>query len=64
MIWLSLVCTLNGQCSGICGEASYREKRLTLAERGRNGRFNNMMMMMMNILKTIMILLDDVIYSV
>ena len=23
----------------ICGEASYREKLLTLAERGRNGRF-------------------------
>ena len=23
----------------ICGEASYREKRLTLAEFGRNGRF-------------------------
>ena len=63
MIWLSLVCTLNGQCSGICGEASYREKCLILAERGRNGRFNNMMMMMMNILKTI-VLLDDVIYSV
>ena len=31
-----LVCTLNGQCSGICGGASYREERLTLAERGRN----------------------------
>ena len=25
----------------ICGEASYREKRLTLAERGRNERFYN-----------------------
>ena len=51
-----MVCTLNGRCSGICGEASHREKRLTLAECGRNGRFNNnnMMMMMMNILKTIM----------
>ena len=24
-----------------CGEASYREERLTLAERGRNGRFKN-----------------------
>ena len=24
---------------GICGEASYLEKRLTLAECGRNGRF-------------------------
>ena len=24
----------NGQCSGICGGASFREKRLTLAERG------------------------------
>ena len=32
---------LNEQCSGICGEASYRGKRLTLAERGRNGRFKN-----------------------
>ena len=30
---------LNGQCSGICGEASYRGKRLTLAERGRNECF-------------------------
>ena len=27
---MSLVCTLNGRCSGICGEASYRGKRLTL----------------------------------
>ena len=26
MIRMSLVCTLNGQCSGICGEASYRKK--------------------------------------
>ena len=25
---------LNGQCSGICGGASFREERLTLAERG------------------------------
>ena len=25
----------------ICGETSYREIRLTLAERGRNGRFKN-----------------------
>ena len=25
----------------ICGEASYREKRLALAEPGRNGRFKN-----------------------
>ena len=42
MIRMSLVCTLNGQCcSGICGKASYREKRLTLAERGRNGCFKN-----------------------
>ena len=32
---------LNGQCSEICGEASYRDKRLTLAERGRDGRFKN-----------------------
>ena len=31
--------SLNGQCSGIFEEASYREKRLTLAERGRNGCF-------------------------
>ena len=38
MIWMSWVYTLNG-CSGICGEASYRGKRLTLAERGRNERF-------------------------
>ena len=40
-IWRCLVYMLNGQCSGICGEASYREKRPTLAERGRNGRFKN-----------------------
>ena len=26
---------LNGQCPGICGGASYREERLTLAERGK-----------------------------
>ena len=39
MIWMSWVYTLNGWCSGICGEASNREKRLTLAEHGRNGRF-------------------------
>ena len=32
---MSLVCTLSGWCSGISGEASFREKRLTLAERGR-----------------------------
>jgi hypothetical protein len=41
MIWRSLVCMLNGRCSGMCEEASYRGKRLTLAERGRNGRFKN-----------------------
>ena len=41
MTRMSLVCTLNGQGSGICGEASYRGKRLTLAERGRNGSFKN-----------------------
>ena len=41
MAWLCLVCTLNGQCSGICGETSYQEKRLTPAARGRNGRFKN-----------------------
>ena len=29
-----LVYMLNGQCSGICGGASFREERLTLAERG------------------------------
>ena len=33
---MSLVCTLNEQYSGICGEASYRGKCLTLAEHGRN----------------------------
>ena len=37
MIRKSLDHTLNGQCSGICGEASYWGKRLTVAERGRNG---------------------------
>ena len=26
---------LNGQCSEICGGASFREERLTLAERGK-----------------------------
>ena len=31
----ALVCTLNGQCSGICGGASFREESLTLAERGK-----------------------------
>ena len=36
---LILICILNGQFSGMCGETSYRGKRLTLAERGRNGRF-------------------------
>ena len=41
MIRFSLVCTMNEQCSGICREVSYREKRLTLSERGRNGRFEN-----------------------
>ena len=30
-----MVCTLNGHCSGICGGASFREERLTLAERGK-----------------------------
>ena len=39
MIWMSWVYTLNGWCSGISGEASYREKRQILAERGRNRRF-------------------------
>ena len=29
------------QCSGICGEASYRGKHIALAERGRNRRFKN-----------------------
>ena len=28
---------LNGQCSGICGGASFREERLTLAEREERG---------------------------
>ena len=41
VIWMSWFYTLNGWCSGICGESSYREKRLTLAECGRNGRFKN-----------------------
>ena len=41
MTWMSLVCTLNGQCLGICGEASYRGKRLTVAEHGRNRRFKS-----------------------
>ena len=35
MIWRRLICTLNGQCLGICGEASFREERLTLAESGK-----------------------------
>ena len=29
------MCTLNGQCLGICGGASFLEERLTLAERGK-----------------------------
>ena len=41
ILWMSWVCTLNGWCSGICGEALYREKRLSLAERGRDGRIKN-----------------------
>ena len=41
---MSLVCTMNGQCSGICGKASYQGKRLTLAEHERNGRLKEMMM--------------------
>ena len=32
MTWMSLVCSLNGQCSGICGEVSYRDECLTLAD--------------------------------
>ena len=32
MIRRCLVYILNGQCSGICGEASYQEERLTLAQ--------------------------------
>ena len=40
-MYMSWVYTLNGWCSGICGEASYREKRLTLAECGSNGHFEN-----------------------
>ena len=35
------VCSLNGQCSGICGEVSYQGKRLTLAEGWRKGCFQN-----------------------
>ena len=38
---MSSVCTLKERSSGICGDASYRGKRLTLAERGRNGRLEN-----------------------
>ena len=41
MIWRCLIYMLIGQCSGIYGEVSYREERLTLAERGRNGPFKN-----------------------
>ena len=41
MTRIRLVCTLNGRCSGMFGEPSYRGKRLTLAERGRSGRFKN-----------------------
>ena len=41
MIWRCLVYILNGQCSEICGEASYRKECLTLAEHERNGRFKN-----------------------
>ena len=41
MTQMSLVCTLNRQCSGICGAASYLGKRLTLAEHERNVRFKN-----------------------
>ena len=64
MKWLRLVCTLNGQCSGICTEASYREKRLTLAERGRNGRFNDNYDDDDEHIEHYYVLLDDVIYSV
>ena len=32
---------LHNLWSGICGETSYRKKRLTLAECGRNGHFKN-----------------------
>ena len=32
---------LNGRCSGDMWRASFREKLLTLAERGRNGRFKH-----------------------
>ena len=35
IIWRRLVCTLNGQCSGICEGASFREEHPTLAERGK-----------------------------
>ena len=40
MIWRCLVCLLNGQCSGICGGASFREERLTLAEHGETNVLN------------------------
>ena len=36
-----MICSLNGHHSGICEEASYWGKRLTLAECGRNRRFKN-----------------------
>ena len=35
-----MVCTLNGQCSGISGGASFREERLTLAKRGKMDDLN------------------------
>ena len=42
MIWNCLVCSLSGPCSGICGSRDLVwGKRLTLAQRGRKGRFPN-----------------------
>ena len=35
MMIMMMVCSVNGQCSGICGEASFQGKRLTLAKHGR-----------------------------
>ena len=39
--WRSLVCNLNWQCPGICGEAPYQGRRLTLGNRGGNRHFRN-----------------------
>ena len=47
---------LNGQCSGICGGDSFREERLILADRGRNGGFKKEMMMTMMMIIIIIII--------